>query len=317
MNPTQYTDIETNFTALTSAVIEYIAKHHPQNVNNPASMLHHLFPEHEASSQPDTAKISSHHHHKHWYREFEGRRIQDLFDIVMALECRADAKAHPAINLKDFFEAWKPIVENIHLVIVQLGSGCEMVATVQALPSWLDYDLFTSTDIETTLKDYISIFDVRSASVSSAYVIGTLISDRDFIYYLSRDTLPVVDSNGTLINPLDEHVANLLSPASPYYYNINHDPYRYGAEFSAGYPYSLRDGVPTALSIGYVVGQQLTDAMTPGSSTGASDIATDPRRHSVITIPYGVFHSLSFTNLAINRLIAGPCLYLASMLQVR
>jgi hypothetical protein len=43
---------------------------------------------------------------------------------------------------------------------------------------------------------------------------------------------------------------NLLAPSTPYYFNTLYDPYCDGADFVRGYPFSLREGVPTVVSHG-------------------------------------------------------------------
>lgn len=52
------------------------------------------------------------------------------------------------------------------------------------------------------------------------------------------------------VNALEQHLQNLLTPATPYFFNTLYDPYREGADFVRGYPFSLREGVPTAVSHG-------------------------------------------------------------------
>ncbi|KAL6973499.1 UDP-arabinopyranose mutase 3 [Sarracenia purpurea var. burkii] len=58
------------------------------------------------------------------------------------------------------------------------------------------------------------------------------------------------DPSGKQINALEQHIKNLLSPSTPFFYNTLYDPYREGADFVRGYPFSLREGVPTAVSHG-------------------------------------------------------------------
>jgi Reversibly glycosylated polypeptide len=77
----------------------------------------------------------------------------------------------------------------------------------------------------------------------------------------------VQDSSGLLVNPLEEHFLNLITPATPYYYNTLFDAYKQGADFPRGYPYSLRGGIPTAISIGHVVRANRGDAIA--SATGS------------------------------------------------
>lgn len=58
------------------------------------------------------------------------------------------------------------------------------------------------------------------------------------------------DPSGKEINALEQHIKNLLSPATPFFFNTLYDPYREGADFVRGYPFSLREGAPTAVSHG-------------------------------------------------------------------
>ena len=58
------------------------------------------------------------------------------------------------------------------------------------------------------------------------------------------------DPSGNDINALQQHIKNLLSPSTPFFFNTLYDPYREGADFVRGYPFSLREGVSTAVSHG-------------------------------------------------------------------
>jgi len=58
------------------------------------------------------------------------------------------------------------------------------------------------------------------------------------------------DPSGKEIDALQQHIKNLLTPSTPFFFNTLYDPYREGADFVRGYPFSLREGVPTAISHG-------------------------------------------------------------------
>lgn len=58
------------------------------------------------------------------------------------------------------------------------------------------------------------------------------------------------DPTGKDINALEQHIKNLLCPSTPHFFNTLYDPYREGADFVRGYPFSMREGVPTAVSHG-------------------------------------------------------------------
>lgn len=83
---------------------------------------------------------------------------------------------------------------------------------------------------------------------------GFLVSQKDYVYTLDDDCLPATREGpkGRLIrvNAALEHINNLKSPATPYFFNTLYDPYAKGSDFVRGYPYSLRQGVTTAISHG-------------------------------------------------------------------
>jgi len=58
------------------------------------------------------------------------------------------------------------------------------------------------------------------------------------------------DPSGKAINALEQHIKNLLCPSTPYFFNTLYDPFREGADYVRGYPFSLREGAPTAVSHG-------------------------------------------------------------------
>lgn len=58
------------------------------------------------------------------------------------------------------------------------------------------------------------------------------------------------DPTGEQVNALAQHIRNLLTPSTPFFFNTLYDPYAEGTDFVRGYPFSLREGVPTAVSHG-------------------------------------------------------------------
>lgn len=56
--------------------------------------------------------------------------------------------------------------------------------------------------------------------------------------------------SGEDINALEQHIKNLLTPSTPDFFNTLYDPYAPGADFVRGYPFSMREGKPTAVSHG-------------------------------------------------------------------
>lgn len=79
------------------------------------------------------------------------------------------------------------------------------------------------------------------------------------VCYIARSSLGLIyvwffqvakDPSGKEIDALQQHIKNLLTPSTPFFFNTLYDPYREGADFVRGYPFSLREGVPTAISHG-------------------------------------------------------------------
>ncbi|KAF3619650.1 Alpha-1,4-glucan-protein synthase [UDP-forming] 1 [Capsicum annuum] len=68
--------------------------------------------------------------------------------------------------------------------------------------------------------------------------------------YFLRDGIVAKDPTGKEINALEQHIKNLLCPSTLFFFNTLYDPYREGADVVCGYPFSLREGVPTTVSYG-------------------------------------------------------------------
>jgi len=68
--------------------------------------------------------------------------------------------------------------------------------------------------------------------------------------YAAEDLAPATDPSGKMVDPVAGHLANLTSPAAPLFFNTLYDPYRAGADFVRGYPFSMREGKQTAVSHG-------------------------------------------------------------------
>jgi reversibly glycosylated polypeptide/UDP-arabinopyranose mutase len=49
---------------------------------------------------------------------------------------------------------------------------------------------------------------------------------------------------------LAQHIQNLLKPSTPFFFNTLYDLFREGVDFVRRYPFSLRGGVPAAISHG-------------------------------------------------------------------
>ncbi|CAF4547074.1 unnamed protein product, partial [Rotaria sp. Silwood2] len=99
------------------------------------------------------------------------------------------------------------------------------------------------------------------------------------------------------------HIQNLVTNSTPYFFNTLYDPYREGSDFVRGYPFSLRRGVPTAISHGIWLNAPDYDAPTQllkvdERNTLLADIT--------ITVPAGVLYPMCSMNVAFNRKLIGP-----------
>jgi len=111
---------------------------------------------------------------------------------------------------------------------------------------------------------------------------------------------------GPGIDALAQHLTNLRTPSTPYFFNTLYDPYRDGADFVRGYPFSLRSGQPTAVSHGLWLDVPDYDAPT--------QLAKPRERNTryvdaVMTVPRGCLFPMCGMNLAFDRELIGPAMW--------
>ena len=212
--------------------------------------------------------------------------LPSLIDIVI-----------PSIRDLDFLEEWKEFIEPFHLILVQDGDPSKVLK----IPKWADYELYNRHDIERALgKSRSWIISTRDSSIRN---FGFLVSKKRYVYTLDDDCLPVVGADGKKVNAIKEHIRNLMTPSTPFFFNTLHDPYRPGTDVVRGYPYSLRGGVPTVISHGLWLNAPDYDAPT-------QLLKVDERNFHlhdlVLTIPHGVFYPMCSMNVAFDRELIGP-----------
>ena len=216
--------------------------------------------------------------------DLNGRPLWDLVDIVV-----------PSIRDLDFLEEWKPFIKEFHIIVIQDGDPKKRLK----IPSWANFQLYNRLDIDKALGEDAWIISTRDASIRN---FGFLVSDKDIIYTLDDDCLPAT-FNGELVDSITEHVRNLLTPSTPYFFNTIYDPYRPGSDFVRGYPYSLRSGVPTAISHGLWMNAYDYDA--PTQLLKVSERNT--RYHDMtLTVPKGSLYPMCSMNVAFNKKLIGP-----------
>ena len=203
----------------------------------------------------------------------------------------------PSIRDLDFLEQWRPYLEGFHLILVQDGDPDKFLK----IPAWADYELYNRRDVEAALGDRAWVISQKDASIRN---FGFLVSKKKLVYTVDDDCRPAVGPDGkTPIDAVAEHARNLLSPATPFFYNTVYDPYRSGSDFVRGFPYSLRAGVATAVSHGLWMNNYDYDAPTQLLKV---DEKNERYVDATVTVPKGVLYPLCSMNVAFNRELIGP-----------
>ncbi|PQP91668.1 hypothetical protein Pyn_09741 [Prunus yedoensis var. nudiflora] len=158
--------------------------------------------------------------------------LKDELDIVI-----------PMIRNLDFLETWRLYFEPYHLIIVQGGDPSSRTIKV---PDGFDYELFNRNNINRILGSKASCISFMD---SACRCFGYLVSKK-YIFTIDSDCFVAKDPSRKEINALEQHIKNLLNPSTPLFFNTLYDPYREDADLFRGYPFSLRGGVPTAVSHG-------------------------------------------------------------------
>lgn len=148
---------------------------------------------------------------------------------------------------------------------------------------------------------------------SKTRLVAALVSPspkKKYIFTIDDDCFVAKDPSGKEIDALQQHIKNLLTPSTPFFFNTLYDPYREGADFVRGYPFSLREGVPTAVSHGLWLNVPDYDAPTQL----VKPLERNTRYvDAVMTIPKGTLFPMCGMNLAFNRGLIGPALYFGLM----
>lgn len=221
-------------------------------------------------------------------------------------------------ELCSFLESWRFSLQPFHLIIILQGggSGGEVGGGDQEkkgieVPAGFDAEVYTAADVARFLGRKLTAAAssslLRSLSGNACKSFGYLVSKKKWIFCLDDDCVPAVDpSTGFIVDALRQHVSNLEAPATPFFFNTLYDPYRDGADFVRGYPFSLREGVPTAISHGLWLNTPDYDANTLLAKAEESN-----RRYvdAVITVPQNVMYSMSSINLAFDKALIGAAMF--------
>ncbi|KAJ0621187.1 putative UDP-arabinopyranose mutase [Helianthus annuus] len=105
--------------------------------------------------------------------------------------------------------------------------------------------------------------------------------------------------------PSQNILTTLNTPATPFFFNTLYDPYQKGSHFVRGYPFSLRSGVPCALSCGLWLNFADYDAPTQALKP---DMRNTRYVDAVLTVPLKSMMPMSGVNIAFVRELVGPAM---------
>ena len=147
------------------------------------------------------------------------------------------------------------------------------------MPEGFSYELYNRNDIERILGDKAWSISFKD---SACRCFGFMVSKKKYIYTIDDDCFVAKDPSGKPINVLEQHIKNLLSPSTPFFFNTLYDPYREGTDFVRGYPFSLREGVTTATSHGLWMNIPDYDAPTQASAASMPWVHMHARLNSCL-----------------------------------
>ncbi|KAF2288338.1 hypothetical protein GH714_006858 [Hevea brasiliensis] len=200
-------------------------------------------------------------------------------------------------DLTSFMNEWRPIFSRFHLIIVKDPDLNEELK----IPEGFNVDVYTKSHMDRAVGSSTSIL----FSGYSCRYFGFLVSRKKYIVSIDDDCIPAKDERGFLIDAVDQHIMNLTTPATPFFFNTLYDPYREGADFVRGYPFSLRNGVTCALSCGLWLNLADFDAPTQALKPGQRN---SRYVDAVMTVPARAMMPISGINIAFDREMVGPTL---------
>lgn len=209
----------------------------------------------------------------------------------------------PTIRNLEFLEMWRPFFEKYHMIIIQDGDPSRTVK----VPEGFDYEIFNRNDIEKALGDKAWCISFKD---SACRCFGYAVSKKKYIYTIDDDCFVAKTPSGEDINALEQHIKNLLTPSTPFFFNTLYDPYTPGSDFVRGYPFSMREGAPTAVSHGLWL--NIPDYDAPTQMVKPKE-RNERYVDAVLTIPKGTLFPMCGMNLAFNRELIGPAMYFGLM----
>lgn len=200
-------------------------------------------------------------------------------------------------DLTTFMNEWRPVFSRFHLIIVK---DPDLSGEIQ-IPEGFNVDVYTRSDIDRVVGSSTSVL----FSGYSCRYFGYLMSRKKYVISIDDDCIPAKDNEGSLVDIVVQHITNLTTPATPFFFNTLYDPYRKGADFVRGYPFSLREGVTCALSCGLWLNLADYDAPTQALKP---ELRNSRYVDAVLTVPVRAMLPLSGINIAFDRELVGPAL---------
>ncbi|KAI3470393.1 hypothetical protein Pfo_027056 [Paulownia fortunei] len=201
-------------------------------------------------------------------------------------------------DLTSFMEEWRPVFSRFHLIIVK---DPDLKGELK-IPGGFNLNLYTKSDIDKVVGSSSSAI---SFSGYSCRYFGYLMSRKKYIISIDDDCIPAKDSAGELIDAVSQHIINLTTPATPFFFNTLYDPFCEGADFVRGYPFSLRSGVECGLSCGLWLNLADYDAPTQALKP---ELKNSRYVDAVLTVPARAMLPVSGINIGFNSELVGPAL---------
>ena len=198
-----------------------------------------------------------------------------------------------------FLENWEKILKPYTIYAIHTGDPKDNVY----LPHGLNVEIYTKLDIERRLGQKSWIFNGQATEARS---FGFLLCRKRFVFTIEEGILVGQKPDGEAIDAVQQHVRNLITPSTPFFFNTLYDPYCSGSDFVRGYPFTLRQGVPTALSHG--LWRNIPDYDAPTRMCKPLE-RNDRYVDAVMTIPKGTLFPMSGRNVAFDRTLIGPLMY--------
>ncbi|KAL6578003.1 putative UDP-arabinopyranose mutase 5 [Orobanche minor] len=201
-------------------------------------------------------------------------------------------------DLTSFMEQWRPFFSRFHLIIVK---DPDLKGELK-IPEGFDLNIYTKSDIDKLVGPSSSALSF--VGYSSRYF-GYLMSRKKYIISIDDDCFPAKDSNGKPIDAVAQHITNLTTPATPFFFNTLYDPYCEGSDFVRGYPFSMRTGVECGLSCGIWLNLADYDAPTQALKP---ELKNTRYVDAVLTVPARTMMPVSGINMGFNNDLVGVAL---------